>query len=65
MLSETASMAVGDGWTAKYVIRLFVVWYWLGDFKDHDFDCPISLNHKCRPFQVKCTGYVIQERLIF
>jgi hypothetical protein len=53
MLSLTANKAVGDGWTAKYVIRLFVVWYWLGDFKDHGFDCPISLNRKCRLFQVK------------
>jgi hypothetical protein len=65
MLSETANMAVGDGWTAKYVIRLFVVCYWLDYFKNHDFDCPISLNRKCRLFQVKCTGYAIQEPLIF
>jgi len=65
MLSESVNMAVWDGWTAKYVIRLFVVWYWLGDIKDHGFDCPIPLNLKCRSFQVKCTGSVIQERLIF
>jgi len=46
MLGEKTNMAVADGWTAIYVIRQFVVWYWLGDFEDHGFDCPIYLNRK-------------------
>ena len=47
MLNEKANMAIWDGWRAKYVIRQFVVWYWLGDYEDHGFDFPISQNRKC------------------
>jgi hypothetical protein len=57
MLSETANTAVGDGWAAKYVIRRFVVWYWLGGFKDHGFDWSISLNLNVNT--LKCNVHVL------